>query len=442
MRDRTRYNGAIFFGGRFWGRYWMGRRAPGPGREAEDVSGSEKSARNGGARPANDATALAAGLGPAGLLPAGLRDELPPRAGLEAQIGEQVTAILRGHGYLRVKPPLLEFEETLLDGTGAALGPQMFRLMDPVSQRMMGLRTDTTVQVCRIARSRLAGAERPLRLSYAGQVLRVRGSQLRPERQFGQVGAELIGSADPAADLEVALLAVDSLYALGVERVALNLCDPRLVPAVCDGMGLAAEAAALARHALDRKDGAALERAAGDAAGTLRPFLRVGTADVVVARLREAGPPDGALALIDGLDRIATALQAAAPDLLVTIDPGEYRGFEYHNGPSFALFADGVRGELGRGGRYGGHNGIEDATGFTLYMDSLLRAVAPPAPVPILFLPYGLAHEEARRLREEGWVTMAGLSPDAAAVTEARRLGCSHMLHEGRPVPLDGMPAG
>lgn len=414
----------------------------------EDVGVSDgdggKSPQAGPARPgvANDAEPAPAGpmpnaTGPAGLLPAGLRDELPPQAGLEAMIGERVTAILAGHGYRRVKPPLLEFEESLLDGTGAALGPQMFRLMDPVSQRMMGLRTDTTVQVVRIAKTRLSTAPRPLRLSYAGQVLRVRGSQLRPERQFGQVGAELIGSGDRAADLEVALLAVESLHALGVRKVALNLCDPRLVPTVCAGLGMAAEAAAAARYALDRKDGAALARAAGEAAAALKPYLRVGTADVVVARLRAAGPPPAAGLLIDALDHIALELQAAAPELLVTIDPGEYRGFEYHNGPAFALFADGVRGELGRGGRYGGHNGVEDATGFTLYMDSLLRAVEPSPEPPSLFLPYGLPQAEGRELRAQGWVTLAALSPGQDPVAEARRLGCSHVLRDGQPVSLD-----
>ena len=81
-------------------------------------------------------------------------------------------------GYQRVKPPLLEFEDSLLAGSGAAVAEQTFRLMDPDSQRMMGLRADTTPQVARIATTRLAGAPRPLRLSYAGQCLRVRGSQL------------------------------------------------------------------------------------------------------------------------------------------------------------------------------------------------------------------------------------------------------------------------
>src|SRR3546814_3117616 len=72
----------------------------------------------------------------------------------------------------------------------------MFRVMDPVSQRMMGLRTDITLQVARIAATRLRDAARPLRLAYAGQVLRVRGSQLRPERQFAQAGFELIGRSE------------------------------------------------------------------------------------------------------------------------------------------------------------------------------------------------------------------------------------------------------
>ena len=96
---------------------------------------------------------------------------------------------------------------------GAAMASHTFRLMDPVSQRMMGLRADMTPQVGRIAASRLKGAPRPLRLSYAGQVLRVKGEQLRPERQIGQVGVELIGTASAAADAEAVLLAAEALRA-------------------------------------------------------------------------------------------------------------------------------------------------------------------------------------------------------------------------------------
>ncbi len=104
------------------------------------------------------------------LLPAGLRDLLPPEAETKAAAVETLMEVFASHGYQRVKPPLLEFEDSLLAGSGAAVAEQTFRLMDPDSQRMMGLRADTTPQVARIATTRLAHAPRPLRLSYAGPV--------------------------------------------------------------------------------------------------------------------------------------------------------------------------------------------------------------------------------------------------------------------------------
>src|ERR1700709_1806000 len=95
------------------------------------------------------------------LLPAGLRDLLPPDAETEASAVEALMTVFAAHGYQRVKPPLLEFEDSLLAGSGAAVAEQTFRLMDPNSQRMMGLRADTTPQVARIATTRLANAPRP-----------------------------------------------------------------------------------------------------------------------------------------------------------------------------------------------------------------------------------------------------------------------------------------
>lgn len=91
------------------------------------------------------------------LLPAGLSDLLPPDAAREAALVEAMLAVFAAHGYERVKPPLLEFEEGLLAGSGAAVAEQTFRLMDPVSQRMMGLRADMTPQVARLAATRLRG---------------------------------------------------------------------------------------------------------------------------------------------------------------------------------------------------------------------------------------------------------------------------------------------
>src|SRR5439155_1300192 len=133
------------------------------------------------------------------LLPAGLYDLLPPEAEIEAAVTARLMGVLAAHGYERVKPRLVEFEETLLSGAGAAMASDTFRTMDPISHHMIGVRADMTPQVARIAATRLSHKPRPLRLSYAGQVLRVKGSEMRPERQVGQAGAELIGAGAPGA---------------------------------------------------------------------------------------------------------------------------------------------------------------------------------------------------------------------------------------------------
>ncbi len=370
------------------------------------------------------------------LLPAGLQDLLPPEAAREAATGEALLACLAAQGYERVKPPLIEFEEALLSGAGAALANQTFRLMDPVSQRMMGLRADITTQVARIADSRLAGAPRPLRLCYAGQVLRIRGSQLRPERQFGQAGAELIGVDSAAAEAELILLAWEALAAVGAEGLSVDLTLPTLVPLLIDDLPLDASARRELRHALDRKDAAEAERLTGSKGAPLIALLRAtGPAAAAVSWLRKLSLPVAARQKLNRLAEVVALLAAAAPELTVTVDPVEHRGFEYQTGLSFVVFARGVRGELGRGGRYEieSRNGEgEPAVGFTLYMDTVLRAAPPNPAAKRLFLPFGTDPSLARKLRRDGWVTLAGLDPAADPAREAKRLGCGHVLLDGQ----------
>ena len=367
------------------------------------------------------------------LLPAGLRDVLPPRAEWEAQASESLIAAFTRQGYARVKPPLIEFEETLLAGSGQDLAGQMFRVMDPVSQRMMGLRTDITLQVARIAASRLKPAARPLRLCYAGQVLRVRGTQLRPERQFAQAGVELIGSDALAADVEVALLAAEAVAALGVPHLSLDITQPLLAPAIMAAHGLEPRQAKAARRALDRKDAAELKATAGPAAEQLLKLLQLaGPARAALDGLKALKLSAEAAAIVADLDKLVTEVAQAAPDLLVTLDPGEFRGFEYHMGISFTLFARNVRGELGRGGRYVTPAG-EAATGFTLYLDSVMRGL-PGRPAPeMLYLPFGTPRKQAAELRAQGHATWAALQDEGDAAKAAKAAGCT-VWWDGRAV--------
>lgn len=378
---------------------------------------------------------------PKGLLPAGLQDILPPDSAFEARVIERLLACFAGWGYERVKPPLVEFEENLLAGAGAALANEIFRVMDPVSQRMMGVRADMTMQVARIARTRLVRAPRPLRLSYAGEVLRVRGGELSSERAFAQVGLELIGSVAASADAEVILLAAEALSAVGLERLSIDFSAPPLVPALCAGLGLDAETAARARDALDRKDAAAVEALGGRAAGPLGALLgAVGPARPALDVIARLELPEEARRGAEELGEVAGRVLAGRPDLHLTIDPVEHRGFEYHTGVSFSIFALGQRGELGRGGRYrvGDGDEGEPATGGTLFMQRVLRALARPGPEPRVFLPFGTPVKVAQKLRAEGWITVVGLEPAADSLAEARRMRCSHHWADGEARPMTG----
>ena len=372
------------------------------------------------------------------LLPAGTSDVLPPFAQCEAEKVRALLDAFRLRGYERVNPPLLEFEESLLSGSGAATADQTFRLMDPESRRMMGIRPDMTPQMARIATTRLVNVPRPLRLSYAGDVLRVRGSQLRPERQFHQVGAELIGPDSAAADGEVIVMAVEALADLGVAGLSVDLGMPTLVPVLADEMSLGAEDAFELRTALDRKDAAAVKALGGrlgaQAATLFTALLDAGgPADKALARLNAIDLPPKARAVCDGLAAVVAQLNQQAPDLPVTADAVENRGFEYHTGVTFTVFGKGVRGELGSGGRYvagadGDGQGGEPATGFTLFMDSVLRALPAPARSERIFVPADGDDAASTALRAQGRITVRELDGNGDAQAQAKRLHCTHIL--------------
>ncbi|MBB53976.1 MAG: ATP phosphoribosyltransferase regulatory subunit [Magnetovibrio sp.] len=372
------------------------------------------------------------------LLPAGITDGLPPDAEDEAAVLEQVMKTLAAYGYDRVKPPLIEFEESLFGGLGMAIMQQTFRLLDPESQRMMGLRADITPQVARIASSRLSDASRPLRLSYAGQVIRVKGSQLRAERQFTQVGAEIIGSANPAADAETICLAAEALIALGIKGLSVDLGMPPLVAAVCDDINPTDEQFLLLRAALDRKDTATVQALAADigeeAAAMLLALMNAsGPVGSALHNLSKIALPSAAAAFRNEFEEIIATIMTRSPDLSLTIDTVENRGFEYHTGITYTFFARGVRGELGRGGRYPAPagEGTEPATGFSLFMDTVLRARGRKAGPDRLFVPYGTDSARARQWRAEGWIAVEGLEPVNDTTSEARRLNCSHLVVAG-----------
>ena len=359
------------------------------------------------------------------LLPEGFRDRLPPFADSAAALEARVLEAARLHGYERVDPPLAEFADGLEMRLKAGGLHDAVRFVDPVSQRTLAIRPDITAQVARIAATRMGHHPRPVRLSYAGSVLKLRASQLAPARETRQIGCELIGLDSVAAAQELVAVAVDMIAAADVTGASIDFTLPDLVSTLAAGpLPVTSEQIATLRDRLDAKDAGAV---AALAPAYLPLIEAAGPFEQAMDRLR-AFDTTGALASrLEGLARIAEALDGR---VALTLDPTERHGFEYQSWFGFTVYADGLRHAAGRGGTYRIAGSKEPATGFTLYLDRLADVAPQPEAARMVYLP--LVHDRTRaaKLRSEGWRTLAQL---AEGEGNPAVLGCGYVL-EGQEV--------
>ncbi|ARS29304.1 ATP phosphoribosyltransferase regulatory subunit [Sphingomonas sp. KC8] len=366
-----------------------------------------------------------------GLLPVGLRDRLPPQAEAASRLLHRVIVAIGRNGYDRVAPPLAEFEDELVGRLKSARAHDLLRVVDPISQRTLALRPDITAQVGRIAATRMTHRPRPLRLAYGGPVLKLKTTQLRPERELIQAGAELIGSDSVAAAIEVLGVAIEALEAAGVTTITVDLTLPDLIETLAAGpLPLPPARLERVRERLDAKDVGAL--AALDAAAYLPLVAAAGPVGPAIEKLRALGDIAPLSTRLDAVERIATAF---AGRVSLTLDPTERHGFEYQSWIGFSLFGEGLSGEIGRGGSYTilhADGREEPATGFSLYIDPLVDAGLGQEPHRRIFVPINADPAVAASLRADGWTTVAALDEqdDPAA------LGCTHRLHGTLPQPI------
>lgn len=380
------------------------------------------------------------------LLPNGFEDLLPPQADVEAQSISTLMGVFSAFGYRRIKPPLLEFEDSLLaPGPGERLSGETFRLMDPVSHRMLGLRSDITPQIARIASSRLAGEPRPLRLTYANDVLRTKGNQLRTVRQFCQVGCEIIGDEQVESDIEVCVLTLLGLKALDFGAVTLDLTVPGFISSLIPG-DTDQETVGAIKRAVGQRDRGML--ASLSSVTDINALLHVmdvcaGARDAVAMfsainsnLLPEALRGDLARlkSVCEGVIRAVADLGIA--DVMLTVDLLEQVGFEYHRHLGFTLFSPSVHGELGRGGcydvRFGKDGKTETAKGFTLYMDTIRKACSGRGRGDTVFVPNGVKWSEIKVLQEQGLIVVRGTG---GAGDKVCLQGCSHRYEGGKVLP-------
>ncbi|MBO9497971.1 MAG: ATP phosphoribosyltransferase regulatory subunit [Novosphingobium sp.] len=359
------------------------------------------------------------------LLPVGLEDRLPQGAGAATRIMRAILDVMDAHGYDRARPPLIEFERSLAARMAGIRSRRMFRFVDPGSLRMLALRSDITPQIGRIAETGLAGAPRPLRLAYSGQVVTIVADALDPRRERLQVGAELIGSDSVAAAGEIVSMAIEAVKAAGATGISVDFTLPDLVDTLAaKALPLAPGSIEAVRRELDAKDAGGLKDAGGEA--YLPLLYATGPFDEAIEKLAAVDAGGALASRIAGLREIAAKVNGAAR---LTLDPSERHGFEYQSWFGFTIYAEGVRGALGRGGTYhiSDEASGEPAIGFSLYPDPLIDAASASEAREAVFLPLGHDAAAAAKLRAEGWRTIAALSEadDAAA------LGCTHILEGG-----------
>ena len=348
------------------------------------------------------------------LLPKGFEDLLPPEADMEFRgIGILMKAFSR-FGYERVKPPLVEFEDSMFaPGPGASCAEQTFRVMDPQSEKMLALRSDITSQIARIATSRMVDAPRPLRIAYANDAIRTRASQQRTLRQFAQVGCELVGGQENHDIIEMAVIALKGLSDVGLENVTIDFSLPDIFDAVF-------EAADVPKKELD----------------ALRSQLS-GKAERAIDKLEALGLSDDALKHIGDLKVVLAGVKKAAEELGITnvsytVDPLETKGFEYHSGVVFTLFCSDAHGEIGRGGRYAidcdETQCASVAAGFTLYMDTVRTAMPAFEGKARVLVPIDAGWDVLQELQEQKYITVRGVLDG----DEALKSTCTHIYKDGK----------
>jgi ATP phosphoribosyltransferase regulatory subunit len=374
------------------------------------------------------------------LLPEGVPEVLPPESWRLEAARRRLLDLYWRWGFDLIRPPLIEYLDSLLTGAGHNLDLQTFKLTDQLSGRMLGVRSDMTTQAARIDAHRLPVAG-PARYCYIGSVLRTRPEEPGGSRSPLQIGVELFGHAGPEADLEVLSLMLESLRAMGIADACLDLGHVAIYRALVTRAGIDGDAEASLFDVMQRKSRPDLRGLIGQ--GRLSPeagewFETLidlnGSAEVLdaAAELAAVDPAIGhALAELRGMSE---RLARHYPDVPLYLDLAELRGYRYKTGMVFAAFAPGHGRELARGGRYdkvgAAFGRARPATGFSADLN-LLAALGDPPTEPAaagVFAPAGsdpALLAAIRNLRAEGRRVVTGLPDDGI---DAAAAGCDQQL--------------
>jgi ATP phosphoribosyltransferase regulatory subunit len=364
------------------------------------------------------------------LLPEDIADVLPAEARKVETLRRAILDLYQSYGYELVAPPILEFLDSLLTGTGSDLNLQTFKLVDQLSGRTLGLRADMTPQVARID-AHLLNRKGVTRLCYAGSVAHARTPVGSSAREELQLGAEIYGCATWEADFEAVSLLLETLRVAGLNKVYLDLSHAGVLEGILDGQVKEKGEVEALYSLLQSKDRPRLaiwsQCLPTKSAQALMALTELnGPCAQVLADARKSLPKhpliDEALAQLENL---AAATNALKVNVELSIDLADLRGYQYHSGVMFAAYVDQLPQPIARGGRYD-HVGqafgrSRPATGFSMDLLTLANlaplAQRKPAIVAPWTLEAGLASKIAE-LRVAGEVVIQALGGDDVETAE------------------------
>ena len=348
------------------------------------------------------------------LLPDYIADALPHEAATIERLRRAMLDLFRGHGYELVQPPLLEYLDSLLTGSGSDLKLRTFKLVDQLSGRTLGVRADMTPQVARID-AHLLNRRGVTRLCYCDSVLHTLPASQAASREPIQIGAELYGFSGIEADLEVIRLLATVLDAAGTPASRIDVGHVGVFRALANAVGLGARDEETILQLLQTKDVPGLRDYCARIAEPYRsalmhlPELFGGDEllEKAASRLPELPEIGAALATLKHL-------RAALADLPLSFDLADLRGYHYHNGVVFAAYYPDYSTAIARGGRYDGvgkdFGRARPATGFSMDLRELARMAGGQTDSPGGILsPYAgdpLLAERVKALRAQGEIVV------------------------------------
>ena len=364
------------------------------------------------------------------LLPEDIADVLPAEARKVETLRRAILDLYQSYGYELVAPPILEFLDSLLTGTGSDLNLQTFKLVDQLSGRTLGLRADMTPQVARID-AHLLNRKGVTRLCYAGSIAHARTPVGSSAREELQLGAEIYGCATWEADFEAISLLLQTLRVAGLKQVYLDLSHAGVLEGILDGQSIAKGDVETLYSLLQTKDRPRLAAWAkclpSQSVEALMALTELnGSCAQVLLSARKILPKHKLIdEALSQLEKLASATAALSSDLELSIDLADLRGYQYHSGVMFAAYIDKLPQPIARGGRYD-HVGqafgrSRPATGFSLDLLTLANLAPTAQRKSAIVAPWiddALLSSQITKLRQAGEVVIQTMNGDAVETAE------------------------